>query len=150
MWRDPRCIGGDFNVVGFPRKRRNSSRIFSAMRRFSEIIEEFHTRDLPLARKNHFNGLFRKLLLKPTSDHAPILMDGCRIRIGKTPFRFENMWLREKGFKDLVKRWWTSYTFSGSFSHIFACKLKAMKQDLKTWNKEVIGNVSSNKEAALS
>ncbi|XP_034703511.1 uncharacterized protein LOC117927896 [Vitis riparia] len=60
------------------------------------------------------------------------------------------MWLRVEGFKDLVRRWWTGYTFSGSFSHILACKLKALKQDLKTWNREVLGNVFSNKEAALS
>lgn len=72
------------------------------------------------------------------------------IRSGKSPFCFENMWLRVEGFKDLVRRWWTGYTFSGSFSHILACKLKALKQDLKTWNREVLGNVFSNKEAALS
>ena len=54
-----------------------------------------------------------------------------------------------EGFKDLVKSWWTCYTFSGSFSHILAYKLKALKQDLKTSNREVIGNVFSNKEAAF-
>lgn len=43
-----------------------------------------------------------------------------------------------------------SYTFNGSFSHIFVDKLKTLKQDLKTQNTEVIGNVSSNKEVALS
>ena len=41
------------------------------------------------------------------------------------------------------------YTFNGSYSHILACKLKALKHDLKVWNKEVIGNVSSNKKSAL-
>ncbi|RVX23331.1 hypothetical protein CK203_000427 [Vitis vinifera] len=116
----------------FPRERRNCSRISSTMKHFSEIIEEFHLRDLPLAGESHFNGLSQKLLPKPTSDHASILLDGCGIRNGKTPFSFESMWLKEEGFKDLVRRWWTSYTFNGSFSHIFVDKLKTLKQDLKT------------------
>ena len=90
------------------------------------------------------------MLPKPTSNHAPILLDGGEIRGGKTPFRFENMWLRVEGFKDLVRRWLTGYTFSGLFSHILACKLKVLKQDLKKWNRELIGNVSSNEESALS
>lgn len=119
-------------MVRFPRERRNCSRISSTMKHFSEIIEEFHLRDLPLAGESHFNGLSQKLLPKPTSDHASILLDGCGIRNGKTPFSFESMWLKEEGFKDLVRRWWTSYTFNGSFSHIFVDKLKTLKQDLKT------------------
>ena len=68
----------------------------------------------------------------------------------KTPFRFENMWLKVEGFTDLVRKWWSCYNFSGSYSHILACKLKALKQDLKVWNREVFGNVSLNKNVALS
>ena len=60
------------------------------------------------------------------------------------------MWLKVEGFKDLVKNWWTSYNFSGSYNHILDSKLKALKQDLKVWNREVIGNVSLNKNIALS
>ena len=99
--------------------------------------------------KGHFSGLSQKLLLRPPSDHAPILLDEGGIRSGKSPFCFKNMWLRVEGFKDLVRRWWTGYTFSGSFSHILAYKLMVLKQDLKTLNTEVIGNVFSNKEAAF-
>nr|CAN72765.1 hypothetical protein VITISV_037010 [Vitis vinifera] len=60
------------------------------------------------------------------------------------------MWLKVEGFKDLVRKWWSCYNFSGSYSHILACKLKALKQDLKVWNREVFGNVSLNKNTALS
>ena len=176
LWGDPWCISGDFNVVRFPKEGRNSSRLSSAMRRFWEVIEELLLRDLPLDGGcftwcgglnnryssrldrflvleewvSHFNGLSQKLLPRPTIDHVPILLKGAGIRSGKSPSCFENMWLRVEGLKDLVRRRWTDYTLSGLFSHILACKLKALKQDLKTWNIEVIGYVSSNKEFALS
>ena len=98
---------------------------------------------------SHFSNLSQSLLPNPTSDHAPILLDGKGIKGKKTLFRFENMWLKAEGFKDLVRKW-TCYNFSESYSHILACKLKALKQDLKVWNREVFGNVSLNKNIVLS
>ena len=59
------------------------------------------------------------------------------------------MWLKEEGFKDLLKRWWQGLRFSGSFSFILAEKLKALKVILKTWNKDVFGNKRVNKRLAL-
>jgi hypothetical protein len=50
---------------------------------------------------------------------------------GKRPFKFENMWLKKEGFGAQVKQWWDSYHFQGSPSFIFACKIKALKMDLK-------------------
>ena len=37
------------------------------------------------------------------SDHSTILLEGRRERRGRIPFRFENMWLKVEGFKDMVK-----------------------------------------------
>ena len=100
--------------------------------------------------ESHFSNLSQSLLPKPTSNHTPILLDRGGIRGRKTSFHFENTWLKVEGFKDLVRKWWSCYNFSGSYSHILACKLKALKQDLKVWNREVFGNVSLNKNVALS
>ncbi|RVW32316.1 Protein ARABIDILLO 1 [Vitis vinifera] len=36
----------------------------------------------------------------------------------------------------ISENWWEGYSLQGSFSHILAVKLKALKQDLKAWNKE--------------
>ena len=106
-------------MVRLPSERRNCLNFSSAMRRFSEVIDELKFRDLPLAGgsytwcgglnnrsgsrldhflisedwESHFSNLSQSLLPKPTSDHAPILLDGGGIRGKKTPFRFENIWL---------------------------------------------------------
>ena len=38
-----------------------------------------------------------------------------------------------------VRKWWNGYCFLGSSSFILACRLKALKDDLKKWKKEVLG-----------
>ena len=60
------------------------------------------------------------------------------------------MWLKTKGFKDLMRNWWIRYIVNGTSRHYLAEKLKALKKDLKVWNKEVSGNVSLNKSEAFS
>ena len=59
------------------------------------------------------------------------------------------MWLKEKGFKKLLKSWWQGFNFQGSYSFVLAEKLKALKSSLKIWNKEVFGKIRVNKTLAL-
>ena len=47
-WEDPWCLGGDFNVLRFPRERNREGRCKGAMRRFSQIIDDLELKDLPL------------------------------------------------------------------------------------------------------
>lgn len=68
---------------------------------------------------------------------------------GKSYFKFENMWLKFDGFMERVKQWWQGYFFQGSSSHVVCQKLKALKQDLKLWNKEVFGHVGISKQGLL-
>ena len=79
----------------------------------------------------------------------PHSLDGGGIRLGLSPFRFETMWLKSEGFKDLLRGWWLGLSFRGFASYILAAKLKALKGILKTWNKEVFGNVGTKKAKAL-
>ena len=83
------------------------------------------------------------------SEHFPILLEGRDLRRGSSPFRFENMWLKVEGFKDLLKAWWEGDNFNGSASFILAKKLKVVKTKLKEWNKDVFGRVDYMKNLAL-
>ena len=48
-----------------------------------------------------------------------------------------------------MRGWWNGYHFVGSPSYVLACKLKALKGDLKYWNKHVFGDVSFKKKCLL-
>ena len=123
IWDDPWCLGGDFNVILSQRERSSQGRLTGAMRRFAQIVDELELLDLLLqggaltwsrgrnnqawARLdrflNHFSGVAQSRLPRPTSDHFPILLMGGGLRRGLSPFRFENMWLKVDGFKDLLR-----------------------------------------------
>ncbi|RVW24688.1 Transposon TX1 uncharacterized 149 kDa protein [Vitis vinifera] len=175
LWFDPWCIGGDFNVIRFPSERSRVGRLSGSMKRFSEVLDELALRDLPLQGvpytwsgglngqsrsrldrflisedwENHFSGVSQCTLPRPVSDHSPILLDGGGVRRGPIPFRFENMWMKEEGFKELLKGWWQGFNFSGSYSFVLSEKLKSLKVKLKNWNKEVFGKVGVNLRMAL-
>jgi hypothetical protein len=59
---------------------------------------------------------------------------------------FEKMWLKSDGFIDQVKSWWMSHKFSRLPSYVLDNKLKALKMDLKKWNKKVFGDVVKKKD----
>ena len=147
-----------------------------SMRRFTKVVEELELRDYPLqggpftwqgglnnqsqSRLDRFlvtddwdrmfDGVVQGILARPVSDHFPILLEGGGLKRGPTPFRFENMWLEEKGFMDQMKRWWGSLIFTRSFSFVLDAKLRALKVFLKTWNKEVFCVIDTKKREALS
>ena len=81
--------------------------------------------------ENHCNKVTQSCLPRPVSDHFPIMLDSVGVRTGPAPFRFELMWLKYEGFKDLLKGWWQNLHFYGSFSFILSAKLKALKCILK-------------------
>ena len=60
------------------------------------------------------------------------------------------MWLQAKGFVDRVQQWWIGYSFTSSPSYILAQKLKALKANLKKWNKEVFGDLTFRKKNLLT
>ena len=129
LWNGPWCVARDFNAILRPEECNRGGRLNSIMRRFAEVIEELELKDLPMVGgpftwtggadnqsfsrldrflvneewDSHFGDARQFLLPRPMSDHFPILMDGGGLRRGPIPFRFENMWLKAEGVKDLLK-----------------------------------------------
>ncbi|RVW88076.1 Transposon TX1 uncharacterized 149 kDa protein [Vitis vinifera] len=132
LWNGPWCVAGDFNAILSPEERNRGGRMNSNMRRFLEIIEDLELKDVPLVGgpftwnggvnnqtfsrldrflfnegwDNHFGDVRQCVLPRPVSDHFPILLDVGGGRRGPSPFRFENMWLKVEGVKELMKSWW--------------------------------------------
>ncbi|RVW80209.1 putative ribonuclease H protein [Vitis vinifera] len=84
--------------------------------------------------KRYRESFWEELGLSKDCGMTPSALEGIlmcqdvgRVRSGPSPFRFENMWLKKEGFKDLLKDWWHGLNFKGSGSFILATKLKALK-----------------------
>ena len=174
LWNVLWCVAGDFNMIRFPSECSKGGHLSPTMRRFSEVVEDLELRDLPLQGglftwsggfnnrlksridrflisedwEIHFKGTIQVVLAKPVSDHSPILLDGGGMRRGPTPFRFENMWLKGEVFKVVLRKWWEGIQVSESASFILIEKLKALKHILRSWNKEVFGQIDSKKQSA--
>ncbi|KAG6644020.1 hypothetical protein CIPAW_08G026800 [Carya illinoinensis] len=57
------------------------------------------------------------------------------------------MWLKADDFEEKVRQWWTSYQIPRTPSFIFAGKLKALKKDLKLWNRQSFGDIGERKKS---
>ncbi|KAL6318438.1 hypothetical protein AAG906_041204 [Vitis piasezkii] len=80
----------------------------------------------------------------PMSHHFPILLNREGLRRGPSTFRFENMWLKVEGFKNLMKSWWEGDNFSGSSSFILCETLEnldAFALEVSFMEKEVLGTL---------
>lgn len=154
-------------MIRYPEER-SGARVFSqAMWEFDEFINELGLVDIHLSGgaftwyrsgdRNQFSRIDRFLLSsdwddcfsssvqqclpRVVSDHAPLLLDCRGLWKGKSPFRFENMWLLEPGFLEWIRAKWCSYEIVGNPCFMLAKKLKLLKDDLKIWNKEVFGRI---------
>ncbi|XP_041995779.1 uncharacterized protein LOC121745903 [Salvia splendens] len=76
-------------------------------------------------------------LPRVSSDHGPML---ARCKMVNSPtegrsFRFQNMWIRHEGFKQLVQEVWDQPTGAGGLLNL-QTKLAKCKKALKQWNRE--------------
>jgi hypothetical protein len=174
-WVAPWCVVGDFNIIRYPSERLGCSRLSPAMINFSGWIDSNSLVDLPLVGgqytwcsgssppsmskidralvssdwEEHYSDVLLKLLPRPISDHHPLLVEVRGMACGKSSFKFENMGLKTEGFVEMVNYWWTGYEFHGTPSFVLASKLKALKEDLKVWNKVTFGDVRYKKHRRM-
>ncbi|XP_068492295.1 uncharacterized protein [Phaseolus vulgaris] len=77
------------------------------------------------------------------SDHCAIVVKSMDKDWGPRPFRTIDAWLTERGFSEMVKNNWNSYSVQGNALVRFKEKLKCLKEDLKVWNMDVFGNINT-------
>ncbi|XP_042003900.1 uncharacterized protein LOC121752876 [Salvia splendens] len=165
----PWSIGGDFNTILSIRERSGSDTNRQAeMIDFAEPIEDCRLLDPGCDGSDYTwakNGLFERLdrvllseswtrifesarvtnLPRVASDHGPVLVR-CRlpsVHAGGRPFRFQNMWTWHAVFIDLVREDWDRPTEAEGLLNL-QIKLARVKKALKSWNKEVFGNIHAN------
>ena len=128
-WNVPWCCIGDFNIVRFLSERLGNACLTSAMELLSEFIEDLNLIDLPLEGGSYtwsrgsdrssmsridrvlvshdweeqYSDVIQRILPRPVLDHFSILVEVGGMARGKSPFRFENMWLKMDGFTDRVQ-----------------------------------------------
>lgn len=60
---------------------------------------------------------------------------------GPKPFKTRNCWLFNPYFGTFISDTWSSISIQVSGAFVFKEKLKILKQKLKTWNKEHVGDL---------
>ena len=99
--------------------------------------------------EEHFPDMFQKRLPRPISDHFPIFLETTGIESCRILFKFENMWLEFEGFSDLIKGCWGETQVEGFASYIVAKKLKFVKEKLQKWQRDVFGDIKTQKDNLL-
>ena len=73
---------------------------------------------------------------KPTSDHVPCYVS-IQSRIPKSKiFRFEDYWIKQPGFFEVVQRSWAKHCYASNVAAILCKKLKTLRYDLKQWSRK--------------
>lgn len=80
-----------------------------------------------------------------TSDHSPITISICcnlnSLTRKKRNFKFENLWLLNKGCHKIIQEAWND-PCTGSSSYQVSYKLKSTATKLREWNKTNYGSIS--------
>ena len=170
------CFCRDFNAIRSRMERQGADRgdFTSEIKGFNEFIESNLLLDLPIVGKNftwfRSNGTAKSRIdralvseewlqcwpmckqyvqRREVSDHCALMIKCLDKEWGPKPFRSIDAWHSEQGFDRMVEARWKSYANQGSDLKGLKEKFKLLKADLKTWNKEVFGNLNTIKRSIL-
>ncbi|MCH95019.1 transposon TX1 putative protein, partial [Trifolium medium] len=138
------------------------------MREFGGFIEDANLMDLPLLGRRftwyHANGRsmsrIDRFLVSPEwlemwgdclvwvcprdiSDHCPLILKNNNNVWGPKPFRFNNHWIENKHFMEVVEACWREQEVSGWMGYVLQAKLRCLKLRLKDWSMVEFGNVEN-------
>jgi len=168
------CLCGDFNAIRSRAERKGSTNRVDYISEIRGSIDDKLLLDIPIVGKKYTwfnsNGLEKSRIDRvlvteewmekwPMSkqyvqrrevfDHCAIVVKSMEKDWGPKPFRTIDAWLLEKGFGEMVKTKWNSYSSRGSGFMKIKEKLKCLKRDLKLWNRDVFGNINTSKKRIL-
>ncbi|WMV33011.1 hypothetical protein MTR67_026396 [Solanum verrucosum] len=145
-WDGQWVLGGDLNVCRFDYEKFNCHRRTRAMENFSETILDLGLMDLPLRGAQYTWSRGTGLLQASRIDRFLISSEW-----NDTFKTIKQVALpRAEGFLDSVKNWWSSYEVEGNPDFVLVQKLKYLKKDISTWNKEVFGKLEEQRSQALN
>ncbi|XP_042486110.1 uncharacterized protein LOC122066356 [Macadamia integrifolia] len=95
-----------------------------------------------------FKSTLQRVLLRSSSDHAPILVVSDSIaRPGNIPFRFNNFWMEHDLFDNVIQDVWNQ-EISGNPIFILSQKLKCVKMFIKPWGRKNFPNIDNEVKKA--
>lgn len=152
---------GDFNMIYRANDKSNSTLNLRMMGRFRAAIEDMELIDYPLLGRRFtwsneqenvthtkigrilvsgdWEAAYPQYQLSPASanisDHCPIILRKMEYSHYKA-FRFENHWLKDPGFDNIVSQAWTKEVSSNDPVRVLHCKLSRTARALRLWNKQ--------------
>lgn len=154
-------VMGDFNLYRSLEDRNRAGGNMNDIMIFNDIINNLELQEIPLKGRNytwsnmqedplleqldwcftssgwitHYPNTLLLPLSRPTSDHI-LCMAQIGTRIPKAQlFRFENYWLDQPGFLELVQQVWNAQVQGTNSANIIAAKFKLLRRVLKKWGK---------------
>jgi hypothetical protein len=163
----PWIVYGDFNQILAPtdrlRQQRQQDTIFHNLVHMLGLIDlRLHQRRFTwsngreqpsfsrLDRTNAWSQTFpnnlQVALASSLSDYSPILCTSLTKFPLPNTFRFENFWLKLPDFIDLVRQTWALQPTAQTTTELHI-KLIKMRQVIRVWKRERVGNLTTQKKA---
>lgn len=133
---------GDFNaVLGAHERSILHPPNRTSCKDFADFISSAHLSNLPST--DLWQNISLHVGTRTGSDHSPLFLncDDTAFPANQSPFRFQSMWLTHPEFMTTIRTSWVLPLCAACPIRRVILKLKRLKNTLKSWNKEVFGNI---------